>query len=262
MRDRNQSARNGRWKWTAAATVASAAATASQGAIVQINLVNNNISTGGDLLNADFTGGTAVIKLSGHASHKTADESHATAVIAGVYAHVTLQQFARSSPFQSPIPPETHCYIGKEGGKGTGAENVEELIPITFKDSKFNGGAVTNAELDVEADYGETISLNRLVFDDAVPKSALAGVVAGGTNTILGTTVEGFYARTKNDFNGDGYPDLVFQNTATGKVVLWFLEGTKYLSAEAIGTVADPNWEIVGTGSLGWSGKTIRPGKS
>ena len=46
------------------------------------------------------------------------------------------------------------------------------------------------------------------------------------------------------DWNADGMPDLVFRNTATGLVFVWYLNGTT-LGASAFITQIDPSWEIV-----------------
>jgi len=70
------------------------------------------------------------------------------------------------------------------------------LIPITFTDSKFDGGALTNAVLEIEefnTTSSETVELTRLVFDESDPTSSLNDVVAGGTNTVIGSTDNGVY---------------------------------------------------------------------
>jgi hypothetical protein len=49
------------------------------------------------------------------------------------------------------------------------------------------------------------------------------------------------------DMDGNGKPDLVWQNVATGGLAVWFMDGIRiagrYLNPE---TVSDPNWRIVG----------------
>ncbi|MBL0141450.1 MAG: VCBS repeat-containing protein [Betaproteobacteria bacterium] len=46
------------------------------------------------------------------------------------------------------------------------------------------------------------------------------------------------------DWNADGKPDLVFRNTATGLVFVWYLDGIT-LGGSAYVTQIDPSWELV-----------------
>jgi hypothetical protein len=137
------------------------------------------------------------------------------------------------------------------------------LIPVTFTDSKFNGGALTNAYVEVSAQgfasigpntYSPEIKLTRLIFDEANPASTLAGVVAGGTNTGIGSTQSGFFAGIKNDFNLDGSPDLLWQNVSNGKLAVWLMNGTSVLSEVSLGTESDKDWQIAGSGVFNASG--------
>ena len=57
------------------------------------------------------------------------------------------------------------------------------------------------------------------------------------------------------DFNGDGYADLVFENTATGARVIWLLKNGVYLSSIGLPT-ASPNWQIAGVGDFLGNGQS------
>jgi hypothetical protein len=54
---------------------------------------------------------------------------------------------------------------------------------------------------------------------------------------------------TGKDFNGDGYADLVFENTASGGRVIWFLVNGVYTSSISLATVS-PTWHIAGVGDF------------
>jgi hypothetical protein len=56
------------------------------------------------------------------------------------------------------------------------------------------------------------------------------------------------------DINGDGRPDLVYVNTATGQRVVWYLNGTAYTGAGDFGTL-DPAWRFAGKGDFNGDGK-------
>jgi len=64
------------------------------------------------------------------------------------------------------------------------------IVPITFSDSRINGGIETTGFLEVRAFntslFESTVRLVRLVFDDASPFRPNSGVVAGGTNREWG----------------------------------------------------------------------------
>lgn len=50
------------------------------------------------------------------------------------------------------------------------------------------------------------------------------------------------------DFNGDGKPDLVWQNQATGALVLWTMDGPNRTSVTVLNPspVSGTTWKIVG----------------
>jgi hypothetical protein len=59
------------------------------------------------------------------------------------------------------------------------------------------------------------------------------------------------------DFNGDGKPDLLWRNAATGQTVVWLMNGTAYSSYQTISpTLADPNWKVAGVGGFDGNGAT------
>ena len=54
--------------------------------------------------------------------------------------------------------------------------------------------------------------------------------------------------RAVGDANRDGRPDLIWQHATSGALAIWFMDGTRMISAQSItpGTVADLNWKIAG----------------
>ena len=55
--------------------------------------------------------------------------------------------------------------------------------------------------------------------------------------------------RGSGDFNGDGKPDLVWQNVTTGQVLCWFMDGT---------TMFDTTWFYPGSVGLEWQIASVR----
>jgi hypothetical protein len=52
-----------------------------------------------------------------------------------------------------------------------------------------------------------------------------------------------WYVAGTGDFNGDGKPDLIWQNEATGDRYVWLMSGATYVSSVYIGTVGN-QWII------------------
>ena len=48
------------------------------------------------------------------------------------------------------------------------------------------------------------------------------------------------------DLNGDGKPDLVLRNQASGLAVAAYMDGVTLIGAAALPTVSDLTWAIVG----------------
>ncbi|HZP81756.1 MAG TPA: VCBS repeat-containing protein [Chthonomonadaceae bacterium] len=48
------------------------------------------------------------------------------------------------------------------------------------------------------------------------------------------------------DMNADGWPDLVFQNTASGQLAIWYMNGQTVMSAAYINALFPSGWASVG----------------
>jgi hypothetical protein len=66
----------------------------------------------------------------------------------------------------------------------------------------------------------------------------------------LGTVPTAWRIVATADFNGDGKSDiLLWRNTTTGEVAVWFISGVTVTGTTGIGTVG-LDWKIVGGGRL------------
>jgi hypothetical protein len=86
----------------------------------------------------------------------------------------------------------------------------------------------------------------------------LNGVIgAGHAVTPGGVTDTTWKIAGSADFNNDGYPDLLFQNTATGGLALWYMSGTTMTSATLLSPYgpSDPNWKVAGLGDFDGDGR-------
>ena len=53
----------------------------------------------------------------------------------------------------------------------------------------------------------------------------------------------------QRDFDGDGYTDLLWRDSTTGTVVIWFMKSFQVASTTSLGAVPS-NWNVYGTGNL------------
>ena len=86
-----------------------------------------------------------------------------------------------------------------------------------------------------------------------------------GSGYLYGGSLLGWQLAGVRDVNGDGIPDLVFQNTGSGQVYAWFLDGSgasinfttgsglkpgsKFLCANGLG-----DWKLTAVGDLNGDG--------
>jgi hypothetical protein len=77
----------------------------------------------------------------------------------------------------------------------------------------------------------------------------------GRSSLVQGTPLVGA-GRAANDFNGDGKPDLIWHNVATGQVVAWLMNGPTLVGQFLIATVPDTQWRVVATADMNADGRT------
>jgi hypothetical protein len=87
------------------------------------------------------------------------------------------------------------------------------------------------------------------------PGDQVAGITAGRTTTLVGTyqpqPVINPPQPVINDFNGDGSPDLVFEDSQ-GNIALWSMDVQTLTSSRLFNPskVSDPGWRVVGVGDF------------
>ncbi len=74
---------------------------------------------------------------------------------------------------------------------------------------------------------------------------------AAGNSTIDVLTVN----YLSYDVNGDGLPDLIWRNAATGANVVWYLNGTNIIGQDSLPPVTDLAWQLVANADLNGDGQ-------
>ncbi len=153
-------------------------------ATVQITLTGNMVSTaGGNQLRADITGDSI------------ADITFANTVNRASSLYIRINGGLLFAGFSSAsFGADAQFAIG---GVGTAtafnrpsAQNLNYLNPITFTDSRINGGVMTNGWLQVNAFNStrtdQTLALTRVIFDDASTTRPGFGSIPGAqTEAVL-----------------------------------------------------------------------------
>ena len=197
----------------AGATAASAAAaTGAQAQIVQINLVDNQVNTiTGVNLNADLTGtGATVSQLHGSSfasvHQHTAELRFTLKQAREVRAIAYNDRYFFATIVEKKLPGFTVVQSvqgNPHGGTSVNPETSALLIPLTLTSANVNGGATTDALLEVDAfntnATSETVALTRLVYyegsqADITTADLESDLIANPTPTVIGSTLNGDYS--------------------------------------------------------------------
>ena len=170
------------------------AAGSASGAIVQINLISNNITAGGgDQLNADLTGDNMNdIVLAGQANGSTrATTSFGSG---SFFAQVEVNGILARA-YTMTMGGDGYVFLNEAAvGDNIDPETVTGLIAVTFDATSLGGGTDFTGVLEVTAaGSGGTrgVTLNSLFFDDGGAAVDLNTDLSGAT--FLGSTDNGTY---------------------------------------------------------------------
>ncbi len=110
--------------------------------------------------------------------------------------------------------------------------------------------------------------LNQDGTPDLVYRSQTTGAMSvwimSGVNIVQQTTTTpasladlGWQLQGTADLNGDGHTDLIWRHALSGKNVVWYMNQTTRTGGVFLNpdTLADPNWQIAGTGQFNGDGK-------
>jgi hypothetical protein len=68
--------------------------------------------------------------------------------------------------------------------------------------------------------------------------------------SVIGTVPSNFQVQGVGDFNGDGYGDILWRDTNTGTISIWFTDGRTVTLTGVVGTLPG-NWKIVNIVQIG-----------
>jgi hypothetical protein len=129
------------------------------------------------------------------------------------------------------------------GGHGTvspGSQNVDHGNPASINitpDAGYHLASIT--------DNGQSATI------------ATPYVISNVTeaHTVVVTFAPSLPSPARCDFNGDGKPDILLRNTATGADLVWFMDGTTRTGTASLPTTAVLAWTIGGVDDFNGDGK-------
>jgi hypothetical protein len=93
-------------------------------------------------------------------------------------------------------------------------------------------------------------NIDTLTADDITGVESLYGIPA---NQLPPNPVVTNFISRSGDFNGDGKQDILWRNTQTGGVDIWYMNGPTILSRDHVATVS-LQWKIAGIGDFNGDG--------
>jgi hypothetical protein len=147
-------------------------------------------------------------------------------------------------------------------------QSTGQILSDTFVGTRLKGVTTVSSEgaagwsLVGVADFGPKGLKGMVYFDEAT--ASLEVMFYGGNrgtellgSSSLATPGKGWTAGAVADLNGDGHPDVIFINQATGQVDVYFyggMVGTTWLGRETIGPLSATGWDVVGAADLNLDG--------
>ncbi len=138
---------------------------------------------------------------------------------------------------------------GGNGNDTIDGRGLDDVLKGDAGNDSLNGGAGYDTAVfsGVKAGYVVTRGIGSVTVSGADGVDVLTGIEKlqfSDGNTFLGGGGP--------DFNGDGVGDLLWRNNTLGADVIW--RGASSASTQAVVTVADPNWKILGASDFNGDG--------
>jgi uncharacterized delta-60 repeat protein len=140
----------------------------------------------------------------------------------------------------------------KIGERAINSEGSDRLVP--GNDWQIKATADFNKDGNVDILWRNSVTGNNLVWN----LGGADGTTYQSESSVGPAFTNGWDIRAAADFNLDGSVDLVWRNLSSGLDLIWYLggtNGTTYQSEQAILSVGDSNWNIVGSGDFNQDGE-------
>jgi hypothetical protein len=147
--------------------------------------------------------------------------------------------------FASVVPPAVTFNAAPASSSGcTG--NMAAGDPSTTVTCPATGA--TSITINVTPLVAGTLSVVAGVIGNQPDPNMTSNSMQTAVQVTSGTSIAG-------DFNGDGKPDIVWRNYATGQNALWLMNGTSYSATVDLQGLTNLNYRIEGVGDFNGDGK-------
>jgi hypothetical protein len=144
-----------------------------------------------------------------------------------------------------------------------GGTAVDSDGHLNVSDLDGDNGFVINGIINANAESGWSVSDAGDINNDGIADLIIgapgpyihSGDTPGNSYVVFGSRAFGTQP-LGSDFNSDGQADILWRNDATGENAVWLMNGTNLTQGVFITSVADPNWDIGGTGDFDSDGQT------
>jgi hypothetical protein len=183
---------------------------------------------------------------------------------AGGYRFFTSNQWYRTVMAYAPgirLPYFSNPnvgYLGSPTGQATTAYNALTLTRTRRALAALQYGvpdSTVSVQADLNADNKPDL-LMRNTFTSAVSAWLMDGATRTSSSTIWPASTAADAAwipMTSADFNADGKPDILWRNSTTGRVIVWYMDGVNRTGTAviwAVTTASDAQWMPMATGDF------------
>jgi hypothetical protein len=156
-------------------------------------------------------------------------------------------------------------YVNYDPWTGKGATNPVIPSPPTTGtvggnitiDGMYFGATQGSGYVDFNGVHGKIVSWSDTQIVVTIPAGATSGCLTIVTNYGTSDCIN-FTVIAKSDFNADGKTDFIWQNTTSGQVYYWLMDGLNLSSSGYLydGIPVGLEWRIDGIGDLNADGKS------
>ncbi|MGA2132431.1 MAG: FG-GAP-like repeat-containing protein [Bryobacteraceae bacterium] len=148
----------------------------------------------------------------------------------------------------SPFPLPLQALITDAGGNGIAGLAVTFAAPASGASVSFAGGATVTTD-------AQGLAVAPAITANAVAGSFVVTATAGSLSTMFNLSNLSAVG-IPDDFNGDGLPDIVWQDPVGGSSQVWFLNGLEAIGSIGAAAISGPNtWRIVAVADFNGDGQ-------